>query len=390
MTNEAYFDMLRFMASLSRLFSENSIPYLDYRLAENLFCKYFGALNDARSCMAYDARLGGLGIGIKTFGIQKQSSVEKIAEFNRLKPELDPLKGRDLAVKLAEFRNDRMDVANSAYDVTESLYHIVGRKENRLIVFNSPYTKIDIDSIADVKDTKTSISFNDGKDYYTFNKSKSVLQKKFDVPEKFVEVEVEILEDPLEVLYSLLHATPHAAPVPVVGKSLPVSVLPLFKPRVKGYDYVVLPLFSTRGKVQHVPEKSGLNQWNAGGRKRDADEVYIAIPKIIHSKYPDFFPARDCPFELHLPDGNLLSAKVCQDGSKALMSNPNSALGHWILRKVLRIPYGRVVTMADLIRFGIDSVLIEKLHTRSLAGLEQYRISFTNSDYESFSDFIEE
>ena len=390
MTNEAYFDMLRFMASLSRLFSENSIPYLDYRLAENLFCKYFGALNDARSCMAYDARLGGLGIGIKTFGIQKQSSVEKIAEFNRLKPELDPLKGLDLAVKLAEFRNDRMDVANSAYDVTESLYHIVGRKDNRLIVFNSPYTKIDIDSIADVKDTKTSISFNDGKDYYTFNKSKSVLQKKFDVPEKFVEVEVEILEDPLEVLYSLLHATPHAAPVPVVGKSLPVSVLPLFKPRVKGYDYVVLPLFSTRGKVQHVPEKSGLNQWNDGGRKRDADEVYIAIPKIIHSKYPDFFPARDCPFELHLPDGNLLSAKVCQDGSKALMSNPNSALGHWILRKVLRIPYGRVVTMADLIRFGIDSVLIEKLHTRSLEGMEQYRISFTNSDYESFSDFIEE
>lgn len=390
MTNEAYFDMLRFMASLSRLFSENSIPYLDYRLAENLFCKYFGALNDARSCMAYDARLGALGIGIKTFGIQKQSSVEKIAEFNRLKPELDPLKGLDLAVKLAEFRNDRMDVANSAYDVTESLYHIVGRKDNRLIVFNSPYTKIDIDSIADVKDTKTSISFNDGKDYYTFNKSKSVLQKKFEVPEKFVEVEVEILEDPLEVLYSLLHATPHAAPVPVVGKPLHVSVLPLFKPRVKGYDYVVLPLFSTRGKVQHVPEKSGLNQWNAGGRKRDADEVYIAIPKIIHSKYPDFFPARDCPFELHLPDGNLLSAKVCQDGSKALMSNPNSALGHWILRKVLRIPYGRVVTMADLIRFGIDSVLIEKLHTRSLAGMEQYRISFTNSDYESFSDFIEE
>jgi hypothetical protein len=175
MTNEAYFDMLRFMASLSRLFSENSIPYLDYRLAENLFCKYFGALNDARSCMAYDARLGGLGIGIKTFGIQKQSSVEKIAEFNRLKPELDPLKGRDLAVKLAEFRNDRMDVANSAYDVTESLYHIVGRKENRLIVFNSPYTKIDIDSIADVKDTKTSISFNDGKDYYTLKEYRKVL-----------------------------------------------------------------------------------------------------------------------------------------------------------------------------------------------------------------------
>ncbi len=39
--NSKYFDMLRIMAQLSRLFSDNIIPYLDYRLAENLFCKYF-------------------------------------------------------------------------------------------------------------------------------------------------------------------------------------------------------------------------------------------------------------------------------------------------------------------------------------------------------------
>ena len=39
--NNAYFEMLALLSSLSKLFSENSVPYLDYRIAENLFCKYF-------------------------------------------------------------------------------------------------------------------------------------------------------------------------------------------------------------------------------------------------------------------------------------------------------------------------------------------------------------
>lgn len=388
--------MLRFMASLSRLFSENSIPYLDYRLTENLFCKYYGAVNDARACTAYDARIGGLGIGIKTFGIPNDSSVEKIAEFNRLKPQLDHLKGLDLAIKLAEFRNDRIDFANSTYNVTDSLYHIIGRKNGRLVAFNSPYTKIDIASINDVKENTTSISFNDGKDFYTFNKSKSVLQKRFELPQKHVDIPVDILADPLETLYnmlkedSIIQGIPYISPAPPITEIEYITTLPIFRPRVKGYDYVILPLYSTRGKTPTVPLKSGLNQWNAEGRKRDADEIYIAIPKIIHKRFPDFFPHRDLPFELQLPDGKALSAKVCQDGSKALMSNPNSELGNWILRKVLKMPVGKVVTMDDLIRYGIDSVLIEDLHTTNSIGQRQYKISFTNSDYESFSEFINE
>ena len=63
--NTTYFEMLRLMASISHLFSESHTPYLDYRLTENLFCKYFEAHNDARSCTAYDARLARLGIGIE-------------------------------------------------------------------------------------------------------------------------------------------------------------------------------------------------------------------------------------------------------------------------------------------------------------------------------------
>ena len=50
--NSQYFDMLALIASLSKLFSDNTIPFLDYRITENLFCKYFNAINDARSCTA--------------------------------------------------------------------------------------------------------------------------------------------------------------------------------------------------------------------------------------------------------------------------------------------------------------------------------------------------
>lgn len=88
--------------------------------------------------------------------------------------------------------------------------------------------------------------------------------------------------------------------------------------------------------------------------------------------------------------GEELSAKICQEGGKALMSNPNSALGGWILRTILQKKEGELVTMEDLIRFGIDSVLIRKEHKQNSCGQEIYSISLTASDYESYSDFITE
>ena len=101
-SNEKYFDMLKLMAQLSRLFSESDIPYLDYRLTENLFCRYYQAYNDARSCTAYDARFSTVGIGIKTFILKNNQSVEKIAEFNKLKRTLNGLHGIDLAKQLGQ------------------------------------------------------------------------------------------------------------------------------------------------------------------------------------------------------------------------------------------------------------------------------------------------
>jgi hypothetical protein len=369
--NSQYFEMLKVMAKLSRLFSENEIPYLDYRLTENLFCKYYDAINDARSCTAYDARIKALGIGIKTFIISNDSSTEKIAEFNKLRPELNLHTGKELAIKIAEFRNSRMQLAIDTFNVTDSIYHIVGRQIGQLRIFNVPYEKINIENIHLDKDTPASISFYDDKNFYTFNKSKSVLQKRFQVPKIFKDINVEIIDEPLNLLLNL-------------SKS---DKLETYKAKQKGIDYVVLPLYNE--KTYQIPEKSGLNQWNAGGRKRNENEVYIPIPIKIHQLYPTFFPKRDEPFLLELPDGKMLNAKVCQDNGKALMSNPNSDLGEWILRKILKKKVGELVTMNDLFYFGIDSIYIEKVFLQEDAEIKHFRISFTNVDYERYSDFIE-
>lgn len=384
-SNSSYFDMLRLIAQLSKLFSDNSIPYLDYRVTENLFCKYYNAINDARACMAYDARIGTLGIGIKTFGISGGTSIEKIAEFNKLKNKLDGFKGDELAYELCKARNERIDFANRTYNVSESIYHIVGRDDTSLKIFNTPYKKIDLNRITNVKDSNSSISFIADGDKYSFNKSKSVLSKKFLLPENYRHIDVDILSEPLSVLSHLLDSP---------FTSYELSLSDIEKPKhsafkIKGIDYVILPLYSTQSKIHIIPERSGLNQWNAKGRQRDENEVYIPIPARIRDKYPDFFPKRESDFILRLPNGNDLSAKVCQDNGKALMSNPNAALGQWILRTVLKKTPGELVTMEDLTQYGIDSILIEDTHDINDIGQKIYTISFTSESYESYEDFIE-
>ncbi len=379
--NTKYFDMLKLMAQLSKLYSESEVPYLDYRLAENLFCRYFEAENDARSCTAYDARLAHVGIGIKTFILKGKGdhSVEKIAEFNKLKKNLVGLSGIDLARQLGEFRNERMEFANNQYDVNETQYHIVGRIDGALRLFNTPYEEVNLSEVKLIKDDDTSCSFHDDKNEYTFNKSKSVLLKKFFVPKDYIDIPVDTLDDPLALFEEFFSSK----------KSEVVSA----KKLQRGVDYVILPLYSfSKAKGSYVPEKSGLNQFNAGGRKRNELEVYIPVPKAIHNNYPNFFPKRDTPFSLLLPDGNALSAKICQDGGKALMSNPNKDLGEWLLRKVLKKKAWDIVTMYDLDRLGFDSVCVENLHQTDEFGSSLFRISFsnTNENYQSFiTDSVE-
>jgi hypothetical protein len=105
---------------------------------------------------------------------------------------------------------------------------------------------------------------------------------------------------------------------------------------------------------------NALNQWNANGRKRDFGEIYIPIPAELHKKYPNFFPKRDQDFNLQIPTGENFTAKLCQENSKALMTNPNKALSDWLLRKVLQLKEGELATMEKLDKLGFDSVIITK------------------------------
>lgn len=392
-----YFDTLQFFASLSGLFADGVVPYLHYRLAENVFCNSFGAINDARACNAYDAHMNDFGIGIKTFIINNNASTEKIAEFNRLKPELDLCSGKALALKLAEFRNERIMFADNSMGIQDRIYHIIGRQERRLRLFNSPYVFIDKDHIKIKKEDEKSLSFTDGKNDYLFNRSKSVLMMRFEVPSTgFHDIDVDIIDQPLEILKNMIRLY-HVGNVKLPKSEITVSAVANPATLTKGRDYVILPLFSSKGSI-HVPEKSGLNQWNAAGRNRDPNEVYIPIPSYIYRFYPDFFPERDEHFTLVLPDGNELSAKVCQEfdklpehskWGKALMSTHNADLGQWILRKVLNKKEGELVTMKDLDKFGIDSVMIVNKHCKDSNGRKVYTISFTTEEYERYADFVD-
>ncbi len=357
-----YIRLLKSVGSFSKLFSEAPEPYLAYRAAENLFCKAFEAENLSRSDASADASKDRIGIGLKTFLEGNGRTMQKIAEFNGDHVLFSALPPEEKIIKIAELRNERLETTKRIFGLDEIIYHCVTRQVGKMFVYETPAPLIDIQKIANIKASASSIQFTDPSGEYSFNISKSTLYKRFITENVLLEVPVRILDDPFDAVEKMMSET---------GL--------IFAP-VKIQPHVFLPLYSMKGG-KHVPEKSGLNQWNAGGRTRKADEVYIPIPAWVHQKFPSFFPARDAVFELTLPDRTALSASVCQDGSKALMSNPNIVLGKWILRDVLNLKEGELVTYEKLQSIGLDTVVVYKIDN------EHYDIDFTRiGSYEKFLD----
>lgn len=387
---ERYISYLKAIGAFSNLYSSSRKPFVQYRVAENAFCKAFGAENLARADVAYDALIEGYGIGIKTFILSGNSKLEKVAEFNSYSSELRKLKGIGLAEKLADYRNERILFADRTYNVSDRIYHIVGRDKNLIKVFEVSYDLIDKKTIEILSESKSSLKFKDSKNEYNFNFSKSVLMKRFIVPDHYLEIDINIIDDPLEVLISL---QTDQAMFSSNNKFVAENGINYSKVEneelVPGIDFMVLPLYSPKAKKNHkepiVPEKSQLNQWNAGGRKRDPGEVYIFIPKSIHKINNEFFPERDSPFMLQIPSGEILDAKVCQGGNKALMTNPNKALAEWMLRKILRLGEGELLTYNRLRAVGYDCVKITKINSN------HFMIDFGNlDDYENFIDSFDD
>jgi hypothetical protein len=353
------------LGSLTNLFSESKVPYLNYRVTENLYCKAFNADNLSRSDVSADASLNKIGIGIKTFVNRNGKTLQKVAEFNRDNIQFRGLETKELINKVADLRNERIESTKRIYGLTNMIYHCIVRDEGKVRTFECDMNLIDKKSIKIIKSTKNTISFKDSTNEYSFNITKSTLYKRFITKDIIVEVDVKILEDPFEVLEE---------------KFLKVKDV-YYKKTVTKKTFVILPLYSITKNEKIVYEKSGLNQWNAEGRKRDANEIYIPIPAWIHKRFPAFFLSRDTPFNLILPNGTILEAKVCQDGSKALMSKHNADLGKWLLRKVLNLQEKELLTYEKLQTIGLDSVIIEKVDKKT------YSIDFRPSGtYEEFTE----
>lgn len=364
-----YKEMLKIMGQLSNLFSESNCPYLAYRAHENIFCKYLDAENLARTDCSADAKKEGIGIGLKTW-VGKDD--QKVAEFGRLKKSYAKLTGLDLVKKIAEYRNERIRVTMRLHGINQMIYHVVKRIPNMMQILECAFDYIDIDAIRLIpnRGNDNNTYFSDGKHTYHFSISKNTLYMIFEDLELMDSFEVNIMEDPYTFLLSRANVKERVSKDYIIDENAMVefyamstNAKTLVKPRL------CLPLYSRRGSSQEkfVAEKSGLNQWNAAGRVRDKNEIYIPYQAVDRQRDLLFFPPRDTSFILHLPDGTEISAKVCQEADKnnpkigkAIMSNPNKVLGKWLLRDVFELDEGTVVTYEMLEMFGVDSVIFTK------------------------------
>lgn len=366
-SKEKYSLLLQSIGSLSELFSDNDIPYLYYRAAERIFCRSFSAEDLSREDSSFDAKYHNLGIGLKTFIFKNSGPLEKIAEFNSNSDTLRTLLSdkEELIRTVASLRNKRIQSTREIHGLDTSLYHCISRDKGRFLVYECPLDEINIEKLRIDKSSLDNnvLVFEDDSDEYRFNLSKSTLFKRFDVKSAVLEeIKIPIISDPFTLLESLL---------PNYFEDQKKAQLPS----------IILPLYSARSK--RVEDKSGLNQWNAADRNpgspRHPNELYIPIPSWINNQFTNFFPNPSQSFNLSLPNGTTLSAKRCQAGAKGLMSNPNKALGKWILRDILQIPEGVLCTKQMLDDVGIDSVLVEKIDEQN------YNMSFLPSD--SFENF---
>lgn len=363
---ENYKKMLTIIGNLTQLFSESDCPYLPYRVHENVFCKYFNAENLARLDCSADAKKGTLGVGLKTWTGQDD---QKVAEFGRLRETFADLSGIELVKKIAEYRNERIRITKNLHGIDELIYHIIKRVPNSMQIVEYAFDYIDIDNIRLLanRGNVNNTYFTDGKHTYHFSTSKNTLYMIFENLVILDEFDVEIMDDPYSYLMNLAQTNI----IPIVQET---------EPQEPTREQICLRLYATKASGEKfVFEKSGLNQWNAGGRRRDPDEIYIPYPAEDRTRNPNFFPPRDTVFQLTLPDGTIIPAKVCQDNSKAIMSNPNKVLGEWLLRKVFELPINTVVTYEMLLMYGIDSVVFT--HNGGL----NYSVDFAEiGTYESF------
>lgn len=398
---DAYAKLLQFASRLSRLFSDTATPLIDYRFVEKAFVSVTEARDLSRQDISFDAVMKSrAGVGAKTFGFNPKTGnkIEKVAEFttDAKNGEFAGLPPEAIATVVSKLRNARLksDAAEVGVNLAQSFYHCVLRVPGGALVHEEEMTLVDLEKIKPLGKNGKPLSrfplgdndhirFSDGEKEYTFNRSKNTLMQRFRSDKGYTSsmVDLTIQED----IWKLLLAGELDNCMDLSGEiseAHPIEEL----------EYVVLPLYSTQSSiVKNVPGKSGINQWNAGGRKRSFGEAYIPIPRMVHKLKPNFFPPRDQKFELSLPSGETVSAKVCQQGSKALMSDPNHALCHWLFSTLdgsysyaeSRLSGNMPYTYDDLSKIGKDSVVV-----RRLQGDEGLRFELEFAPLGSYEEFV--
>lgn len=404
-----YEDYLKLVSSLSGLFSDSERPLINYRTAEKLFCLVSGAKDVGRADCSFDASIvrNSSGVGVKTFTApnSKHKSMQKVAEFSRDQHinETSGLWGKDLALKVSGFRNTRVlsDARERSLNLATSYYHCLVRLPAGVLVHEENYELINVDSLKPLTSrgkvskvwpsarTKT-IHFTDGRNRYSFHAGKNTLFKEFDLEKGYTSkiIPVEIIKDVFAKLLSVLMSESARTPI-----SKSVDLQSLFSSSSSHDDeFVVLPLFASRSNPSNrqVAPKSGINQWNASGRPRKFGESYIPVPAEVRKLRPDFFPPNDKKFKLILPTGDVVSAKICQQGGKALMADPNTDLLEWLFSVIdgdmktaeSRLEGKRPYTYDDLLSIGKDCVMLRMVDKSD----RTYSVEF--AEIGAYEDFL--
>lgn len=124
-----------------------------------------------------------------------------------------------------------------------------------------------------------------------------------------------------------------------------------------------------------VPEKSGLNWWNAAGRRRNPNEAYIPLRKKVLTQNPSFFPNRGTKgqkINVITDDGKNMLMRLEGSGAelksgrrlaKQIASAEDKTIfGEWILREKLNLPPEVLVTREILEEYGRTNITFIKLN----------------------------
>lgn len=363
---EEYIQYLKIFGALSGLFKDNKEganakkPYLYYRNHEQLFARVFSVDDLTRKDSAFDA-LGiwtndKVGIGLKTWIHTRDHTFQKVAEFNKLAPEFENGTPEQIIEKVSVFRNERIMLDKRLYKTDRDVYHYITRDDETMNIVEAPYDLIDIESLELIDSNGKTYNFKDKKNKYKFYKSKSVLQKKFDASkgEIIKQIKIEQFDDPFELIKMIK--------LPKKNEEL------VFKE-------IYLPLYQDKKDERIVSDCSGVNirhgksKTKGSNKLRPEYEIEIRISTWIHKVFPKYFgidafdkeAIKLSDFDLILPDGRVLRGRIKQQNGKSLQTNPQGALGEWVLKDVLGLENREVVTMKLLNELGIDSLKIIKV-----------------------------